>query len=143
MNRVRRITRHSTKFNVGCLVILFGLNYFIFLFLNNFKLVLACKTNRTLPIIGDVFKCCTGRDSTIGIADFRVINIPTGNTSIFFHAVPPYNFYNLAITLPKSTASFCASTSGFHWFLYPSKAISKPALAINSFITFTDSPLQP
>ena len=51
--------------------------------------------------------------------------------------------YIPAIFLPKSTAAFCESSSGFQRFLNPSSITSKPASAIKSFITFTDSPLHP
>ena len=50
-----------------------------------YKFILAYSADRANPILRNIFKCCARLDSTVRIADFRVIYISTWLAYILLH----------------------------------------------------------
>lgn len=113
-------------------------NYYIVLVFIGLKIILAGKAYGTIPVIRQIFKCGSRCYTPVGVTDFGVIDIAARDTTVFLHYkfLPYYMyfiacafkalnsylvigriFYAIANFLPKFTAAFCESASGFHWFL--------------------------
>jgi hypothetical protein len=50
-----------------------------------FKIGFVNTTNRTHPIIRNIFKWSTGSNIAIGISFKRIVDVATNGTFIFFH----------------------------------------------------------
>jgi hypothetical protein len=59
------------------------------LILYRLEFVLAYAAFRTLPIVRNIFKRCSGRDAAGIISDDRVINIAANQTYILLHCISP------------------------------------------------------
>jgi len=51
------------------------------------KIILADTALRALPIVGNILERRAGSDSTVGIADFRIVDPATYVTEIFLHSI--------------------------------------------------------
>jgi hypothetical protein len=71
------------------------------LFFDEFKIILSYKANRALPVIRQILKCGAGRNATVGVTYFRVINIPAWNTPVLFNASTSSD----SLYLPSATGS--------------------------------------
>ncbi len=54
------------------------------------KIILANAAERTYPVIRKSFKSSSGSNSVVRITDFRIVNITTYITNIFFHHRTPF-----------------------------------------------------
>ena len=55
------------------------------LFLYDAEVLLAYSAERANPVIGDVFKCCTGSDSSFGISLCGIVDPAASVTNVLFH----------------------------------------------------------
>ena len=58
------------------------------------KFIFADAAHGACPCIGQVFECCAGSDSVIGIANFGVIFVPANVANVLVH-----NVYSLLLLL--------------------------------------------
>lgn len=50
-----------------------------------FEFVFTRPTDRAVPVIGQIFKSCSGLDPIIRISYFRIVHIATNRTDAFIH----------------------------------------------------------
>ena len=59
--------------------------------LHFYKYIFSKSAKRAHPVVGNIFKGCAGGDSTVRVADVRVIDVAAGFTHILVHDIwPPY-----------------------------------------------------
>lgn len=65
------------------------------------KIFFSDTANGAYPLFGQLLKSRTGRNSVIGVSDFRIINISAYITFVFFHFISLLNVFIHLITEPS------------------------------------------